>query len=138
MSNTYASSEVSELMTSDVETAFTYDSIKSAAVKMAERGIGALVIVDDENNVLGMLTERDVMSNVVAHNKDAEKTIVRDIMTAPAIGVQLESTLDQVIRKMVSYKFRRLPVLEGTKLSGMISQTDVLRSYPDIIASHSW
>ena len=137
MSEAYASMEVSQVMTENVITCSTEHTCRDACIMMTENKIGAIVVVDEDYNVLGMLSERDVVSNVVAEGKDGS-TLVRDAMNAPAIGVQMEYTLDQVIRRMTEFRFRRLPVLRGTELVGIISQTDMLKHYPALIASNRW
>lgn len=134
----HAASEVGRLMTVDVITVGPDQTAQDAAEVMAKGKIGAAIVIDDERDVLGLLTERDLVAKVVAPSLQAREVLVRDIMSAPAIGVQPEDTLDRVLRRMNEFHYRRLPVTRGTKLAGIISQTDLLRHYPNLVASHRW
>ena len=134
----HAASEVGQLMTVDVITCEPDQTAQDAAEVMARGKVGAVVIVDEDQTVLGLLTERDLVSKVVAPSRVAREVLVRDVMSAPAIGVQPEDTLDRVLKRMNEFHYRRLPVMRGSRLAGMISQTDLLRQYPNLVASHRW
>ena len=134
----HAGTEVSRIMSIDVETCSPDENAQIAATAMARAKVGALIVVDEEQQVLGVLTERDLVSKIMAHNYAAHDILVRDVMSAPAIGVQAEDTLERVLLRMNEFRYRRLPVMQSSQLVGVISQTDILRHYPEMVASHRW
>lgn len=133
-----SSDEVSVLMVVDVETVEVDDPLFVAAEKMHRASVGGLPVVDDEGNLVGMLTERDICRAASENGGDLTEDIVRDWMANPAVAVQAEETLSGVINRMRDYHFRRIPVVRGTKLVGIISQTDMMRHYPDLVMSREW
>ncbi len=133
-----ASDEVSECMKPDVVTVEADDSLCLAAEKMHLFAVGGLPVTDDKGNLIGMLTERDICRSVSKKNGKMGNEIVRDWMSAPAIAVQVEETLDGVINRMADYNFRRIPIVSGTTLVGIISQTDMMKHYPDLVISQKW
>ena len=90
-----------------------YDAIRT----MAERGIGAVVVVDGET-VLGMLTERDYARKIVLQDRSSRTTKVRDIMTDSVYYVRPEDTREHCMALMTERHFRHLPVIHEQKLVG--------------------
>ncbi len=133
-----ASDEVTTLMKVDVVTVEADDPLFVAAEKMHRNGVGGLPVTDTEGNLIGMVTERDICRAASENAGDLTDGIVRDWMVAPAVAVQAEETLNGVIMRMGDYHYRRMPVVRGTKLVGIISQTDLMRNYPDLVCSRDW
>ncbi len=115
---------VSDVMTRDVFTASPTDNIKSIAVEMAKRNIGATVIVD-EGKVVGIVTERDFLKKVVATGADPEKVLAKDIMHCPVVTIHPDLSVIRAVSFMSAKRFRRLPVVEDEKLVGIVTQTDL-------------
>ena len=130
----YASPEVSRLMATDVVSVSPEYTVMQAALTMTAGRVGVAVVVEDER-VIGMVSERDLMSKVVAQGLDPGEVLVEHVMSAPVIGIQETATLADAVRRMVDFRYRRLPVVRGEKLVGVISQTDLLRHYPTLVAA---
>jgi CBS domain-containing protein len=94
---------------------------------MAEKGVGALVVFD-QDDVVGILSERDYARKVILKGRHSQDTKVRDIMTAPVYGVHLETTADECMALMTDKHIRHLPVCDDGKLVGVISIGDVVKA----------
>jgi signal-transduction protein with cAMP-binding, CBS, and nucleotidyltransferase domain len=94
---------------------------------MAEKGLGALVVFD-QNDIVGIISERDYARKVILKGRHSHDTKVRDIMTAPVYGVHLETTADECMALMTDKHIRHLPVCKDGKLAGVISIGDVVKA----------
>jgi CBS domain-containing protein len=105
------------------------DSDVYAALQlMAAKGIGAVLVLDDDGHVLGILSERDYARKVALKGKTSEKTPVTEIMTRQVICVEPSQPIEECMALMVGKRIRHLPVLEGGKLVGIISIGDVVKT----------
>jgi CBS domain-containing protein len=93
---------------------------------MNRQRIGS-VVVKDVNRVVGIFTERDVLTRVVAAAKDPKKTIIRDVMTKNFESIKEDTSVEDAMQMMTELRVRHLPVLKDGKLLGMISIGDVTR-----------
>jgi CBS domain-containing protein len=94
---------------------------------MAEKGVGALVVFD-QDDVVGIISERDYARKVILKGRHSQDTTVRDIMATPVYGVHLETTADECMALMTDKHIRHLPVCVDGKLAGVISIGDVVKS----------
>jgi CBS domain-containing protein len=94
---------------------------------MREEDIGSLPITDDEQ-LVGMLTDRDIATRVVAEAADPKMTSVGDIYSRDLISVEPDEDLDEALRLMARNQVRRLPVVENGKLVGIVAQADIALS----------
>jgi CBS domain-containing protein len=98
-----------------------WDSANKAAVAMSERGVGAAAVLDG-GKVVGIVSERDLMTKVVATSRDPSRTTVRDIMTSPALSIRLRTTVDDAAALMRKHHIRHLLVLdERDALVGIVA-----------------
>jgi len=98
------------------------------AVKlMAEKGIGALLVVEGEA-IVGVVTERDYARKVVLMARSSKDTPVRDIMTAPVMYVGPEQSAEECMMLMTENRLRHLPVMDKGRLIGLISIGDLVKS----------
>lgn len=105
------------------------DSLAHALLKLTEHKIGALLVVDKENNIKGILSERDIIrhfSRKLEHLNTASIE-VREVMTTAVTYVNPAQSLDECLQLMTTGHFRHLPVVEREKLVGMISIGDVVK-----------
>jgi CBS domain-containing protein len=109
----------------DVVTIVPDDSVLAAAHLMNQRGIGGLVVVEDEQ-IVGVITERDVMRRVVAQRRDPATTTIRDVMTAPVVTCRSEAKLEECGAVMTAKRIRHLPVADDNGLAGIITSGDIL------------
>lgn len=95
---------------------------------MAKKGLGALVVVDKGDEVIGILSERDYARKIILMGRHSEDTPVRDIMTKEVYGVHFETTADECMALMTDKHIRHLPVCKDDKLAGVISIGDVVKA----------
>jgi CBS domain-containing protein len=118
---------VKDVMTADVVTVSPETSVYAAAKLMAEEEVGSLVVTVGEKPV-GVLTERDVVRRVVAAGLSPKRTHVEDVMTAPVVVVGENTSLDEAVAIMAANRVRRLLVVRGEKLVGIVTVTDIVRA----------
>jgi len=103
-------------------------SVLEALQLMAKKGVGALVIVDKDEEVIGILSERDYARKIILMGRQSQDTPVKDIMTKEVYGVHFETTADECMALMTDKHFRHLPVCKDGKLAGIISIGDVVKA----------
>lgn len=96
-----------------------------AARRMAEKNIGAVCVIEGDL-LVGLFSERDLLSRVVAKGKDPSTTMVEDVMTADLVVADVDESYEDALKKMKAAKVRHLPVISGEKLIGMLSIRDLL------------
>jgi CBS domain-containing protein len=94
---------------------------------MAEKGIGALVVVENAR-IVGIISERDYARKIILKGRFSKDTPVRDIMTTQVYGVHPSATAEECLALMTDRRIRHLPVLEKDKLAGIISIGDVVKA----------
>ena len=102
------------------------DSVFQAIGLMADKSIGALVVIAD-GTLVGIISERDYARKVVLQGKSSKDTRVRDIMTSPVFSVGLNHTVDDCMRIVTNKRIRHLPVVQGEKVLGLVSIGDLVR-----------
>jgi CBS domain-containing protein len=101
------------------------DSVLRALELMAERNVGAVVVLEGER-LVGILSERDYARKVELRNRTARETAVREIMTAEVVTVAPATSIAECNTLMHNNRIRHLPVVEGDRVVGMLSSRDVL------------
>ena len=102
------------------------DSVLHAITVMAEKGVGALVVLE-EGRLAGMLSERDYARKVILHGRSSQDTPVRDIMTTKVVTVKSEQTVEDCMGLMTQHRIRHLPVVDGGRLAGVLSIGDLVK-----------
>jgi CBS domain-containing protein len=121
-----------EIMTPGVEYVDVDDTMVDAAAKMAKHDIGALPVRDFEGRLLGMLTDRDIVVNVVAAGKDPATTRVGAIVDdTDVVTIGADDSVEEALQTMKEHKVRRLPVVDGHEVVGMVSQGDIATNLPE-------
>lgn len=103
------------------------DTVFAALELMAERGIGAVLVLDGAN-VAGILSERDYARQVILKGKASKDTPVRDIMTTELFVVTPEKTVEECMELMTERRIRHLPVVVGDRLDGLLSIGDIVKA----------
>jgi len=101
-------------------------SVRDACRYMTDRRVGAVSVLDG-SRLVGILSERDVMGRVVARELDPDRTRVGEVMTKDLVVAQAGESHEDGLRKMKQAGCRHLPVVEGDRLVGMVSQRDLLQ-----------
>lgn len=116
-------------------TAAPTDTIRDAVARMSEKNYGAVVVVDGGQQVLGLVTERDIMKRVVNAGVNADTTPLSEIMTSDVRVAREDDDLLHWLRMMSNERFRRLPVVdENGKLVSIMTQGDfVSYTWPDLV-----
>jgi CBS domain-containing protein len=101
-------------------------SVLDALKLMAEKNIGALLVVENDK-LVGILSERDYARKVILQGKSSHDTPVKEIMTAGAVCVQPGNTVEECMALMTDRRVRHLPVIENDKLLGVLSIGDLVK-----------
>lgn len=101
-------------------------TVYEALVLMAQKDIGALLVVD--NDVVGIFSERDYARKVILKGRSSKETTVGELMSAPVVAIQPDATVYECMSLMTTRKHRHMPVVENGKLIGVISIGDVVNS----------
>ena len=115
---------VRDAMTADPRSIGASASVVEAARLMREQHIGSLPVTEDDR-LVGMITDRDITTRVVAESAVPETTSVGDVYSRDLISVEPNSDLEESLRLMARHQVRRLPVVENDRLVGMIAQADI-------------
>ncbi|KUP07312.1 inosine-5'-monophosphate dehydrogenase [Bacillus coahuilensis p1.1.43] len=115
--------KIEDLMTREVEACTLLDNVYEAAVLMKEHNIGSVPIVDG-SKLVGMITDRDIVIKGVAEKKPNSSRI-QDLMSTNIITVTADCTTDKALEIMKEHQIRRLPVVNGEYLIGMVSLGDL-------------
>ena len=124
--------KVEDVMVEDVVTVDADASVMKAVKIMNKNEIGCL-IVTRRGKAVGIVTERDLLKRVIAKLRDPEKTKVRQIMTKPLIVGDPDMDLEDATKLMFERKIKKLPVIEGGRLVGLVSLTDIARFQPQMM-----
>ena len=106
-------------------------SVYQAIEMMALKGVGALTVLSDEGELIGIISERDYARKVILKGKSSKTTQVTEIMSRDVIFIKPDSKVDEAMALMTIKKVRHLPVLLNQKLVGMISVGDLVKSKID-------
>ena len=102
------------------------DNVREVARKMSERNIGAIAVLDS-GKLVGIFSERDLMTRVVAAGLDPDDTPVSNVMTRSLVAARPEEEIGSALQKMQSLGCRHLPVIDEGNLIGMLSLRDLLK-----------
>jgi len=120
--------EVANVMSKSVMSVELNTNAKDCAKAMAKRGVSCAVVTQN-GSAVGIVTERDLVSKVLAESIDARSVLVRDIMSTPLITVGPDATLTDAAELMAQYRIRRLVVVDTTEgLVGIVTTGDIARA----------
>jgi CBS domain-containing protein len=124
--------KVGELCVRRVEVAEPGESARDAARRMIEAGAGSLVVVDQLRRPLGIVTDRDLMARCLVAARDAARTRVADVMSAPAVWARESLPAGDAALEMARLRVRRLPVVDDRdRLVGILALDDLLAASLD-------
>ncbi|HYI60613.1 MAG TPA: CBS domain-containing protein [Acidimicrobiales bacterium] len=121
-----------EIMTEGVQHLNTEDRVIDAARQLADGDVGALPVCNAEGRLEGMVTDRDLVVKVLAQGLDPTSTTVGELADQDeVVTIGADDSLEEAMRTMADHAVRRLPVIDGTELVGMVSQADLARACPE-------
>jgi len=101
------------------------ETLHQAAVRMRDLHVGALPICGADNRLRGIITDRDIVVRCVAQGGDPRTTTARELAQGTPVWVAADADVNEAMDKMIANKIRRLPVIEGDRIVGMISEADL-------------
>jgi CBS domain-containing protein len=104
------------------------DSVLRAIEVMATRHVGALLVVNQQGSLVGIISERDYARKVILKNRSSHDTPVGDIMTSPCVSVTPEDTVHHCMQVMTEKRFRHLPVVKNGRVLGVLSIGDLVKA----------
>ena len=119
-----------DIMSDDCTCVGENDSVLDAAKQLAKLDVGALPICGEDDRLKGMLTDRDIVVKVLAEGKDPASTKAGELGTGDGTVVTIgaDDSVDEALATMSKNQVRRLPVIDGKKLVGIVSQADIARN----------
>jgi CBS domain-containing protein len=120
-----------DIMTGGVECIGENETLADAARKMRDLDVGSLPICGEDNRLKGMLTDRDIVVKCIAQGGDPTSTRAGDYAEGKPVTIGADDPVEEILRTMTQYKVRRLPVIDGHDLVGMVSQGDVAKNLPE-------
>jgi CBS domain-containing protein len=120
-----------EIMTGGADCIGEDETVTAAAEKMAGLGVGALPICGNDDRLKGMLTDRDIVVKVLAGGKDPGSTRAGELGQGEVVTIGADDDAGEILHTMTAHKVRRLPVIDGHRLVGMVALADVARALPD-------
>ena len=120
---------VRDIMRRNVKTVRTDDSVHAAVLKMNKFQIGS-VIVTNNGRAVGIITERNILERIVEPRLDPGTIWAKDIMSSPLVTVGPNDTVEEAAKVMAQKRIKKLPVVEGDKIVGVVSTSDIVRANP--------
>ncbi len=117
-----------EVMTGDAQCIGEHDSVLDAAKRLSELDVGAMPICGDDQRLKGMVTDRDIVVKVLAEGRDPSSTEAGELGEGKPVTIGADDPIEAAVRTMKEHKVRRLPVIDGHELVGIVSQADLARS----------
>jgi len=124
--------KVKDIMVTEIVTVDVGVSVRKAVERMNSNEIGCLVVLE-KGHYAGILTERDVLTRVVANAHNPEEVLVGQIMSKPLTVVDPEASLEEAVALMLEKKVKKLPVIKADKLIGLITITDIASVHPGMV-----
>ena len=118
---------VSQIMTRHVVTINSNRSALDAALLMKEKRISSLIVQDDENESLGIITERDFVKRVCAQDKKSSEVLISELMSKIQTFAEPNTPVDVAVQRMINNRIRRLPVISDGRVIGIITVTDLAK-----------
>lgn len=120
-----------ELMTEGAECIGENETLVAAARKMRDLDVGALPICGEDDRLKGVLTDRDIVVKCLADGGDPSTTTAGTYGEGKPVTIGADDSAEEALRTMARHQVRRLPVIDGHRLVGMLAQADVARSLPE-------
>jgi len=117
-----------DVMTGGAECVGENDTLLDAAKQLAELDVGAMPICGEDNRLKGMLTDRDIVVKALAKGKDPGSTKAGELAEGKPVTIGADDSVEEALQTMAEHKVRRLPVIDGHELIGIVSQADLAKN----------
>ncbi len=124
---------VRDVMSSPVVTVDENSKVNHVAELMDKHGLGCIIVTSKDGKPIGIITERDLVSRVLAANIKPDSMRAREVMTTPLITIEPDATISEAARRMSRLNIRRLGVVYRGQLIGILSSKDILMVMPELI-----
>jgi len=119
-----------EMMTGSAECIGETETIVQAAQKMKSLDVGSLPICGTDDRLKGMITDRDIVVKVLAAGKDPNQTKASELAQGKPVTIGADDSAEEALKTMREHRIRRLPVIDGRRLVGILSQGDLATELP--------
>ena len=120
-----------EVMTAGAECVGENETLEDAARKMKDLDVGQLPICGEDNRLKGVVTDRDIVVKCLAAGGDPRQVKAGELAEGKPVTIGADDSIEEAIQTMKDHQVRRLPVIDGHDLVGMVSQADIARNWPD-------
>ncbi len=117
---------INDIMSTKLETIGRYESAKEAAKKMLDKNVSSLVVVDEEGQSIGIVTERDITRGVCIHDVPSKEYKIHHLMTSPLSKIERNVSVEMAANLMIQNKVRHLIVKEADKTVGIVTATNFI------------
>lgn len=120
-----------DIMTGGAECVGENETLEEAARKMKDLDVGSLPICGEDNRLKGMVTDRDIVVKCLAEGSDPRQVKAGELGQGKPVTIGADDSVEEAIKTMADHQVRRLPVIDGHDLIGMLSQADIARNCPE-------
>jgi CBS domain-containing protein len=120
-----------DIMTPEAVCAGENETLVEVAKKLRDQNVGALPICGEDNRLKGMVTDRDIVVGCLANDADPRSTRAGQLGGGKPVTIGADDSVEEALATMAQHQVRRLPVIDGHDLVGMVSLADVARSLPE-------
>jgi CBS domain-containing protein len=120
-----------EIMSPDVTCVGEQESLADASRKMADLDVGSLPICGQDNRLKGMITDRDIVVKAIAQGRDPAQVTAGELAQGKPVTIGADDDVAEVLDTMAGHQVRRLPVIDGHQLIGIVALADVAKALPD-------
>ncbi len=120
-----------EVMTAGAECIGENQTLEEAARKMKDLDVGQLPICGEDNRLKGVVTDRDIVVKCLAAGGDPRQIKASELGEGKPVTIGADDSIEEAVKTMQEHQVRRLPVIDGHDLVGMVSQADIARNWPD-------
>ena len=117
-----------DVMTPDCECVGENETVLDAAKKLKELNVGSMPICGEDNRLKGMLTDRDIVVKVLAEGRDPGSTTAGELGEGKPVTIGADDSIEEALKTMAEHNVRRLPVIDGHDLVGIVAQADIARN----------
>jgi CBS domain-containing protein len=120
-----------DIMTGDATCANVDETLADAARKMRDLDVGALPICGEDNRLKGMITDRDIVVKCIADGANPQTVTVGELADGKPVTIGADDSVEEALHTMTEHSVRRLPVIDGHDLVGIVSQADIAKNLPE-------